>query len=43
VAATRALLGWAPATSFDSGLQKTIDWYTAIARGEPQRAPREEE
>lgn len=42
VAATRALLGWAPATSFESGLQKTIDWYTAIARGEPQRAPRKE-
>lgn len=42
VAATRALLGWAPATSFESGLQKTIDWYTAIARGEAQRAPRKE-
>ena len=27
VAATRALLGWAPATSFESGLQQTIDWY----------------
>jgi nucleoside-diphosphate-sugar epimerase len=32
VAATRALLGWAPATSFESGLQQTIDWYTREER-----------
>lgn len=42
IVATRALLGWVPETSFESGLQRTIDWYTAIARGEPQRASREE-
>lgn len=41
VEATRALLGWAPQTSFGSGLQRTIDWYTEIARG--LRAAREEE
>jgi nucleoside-diphosphate-sugar epimerase len=41
VAATRALLEWAPQTSFGSGLQHTIDWYTEFARS--LRAAREEE
>ncbi|MEZ0230096.1 MAG: NAD-dependent epimerase/dehydratase family protein [Planctomycetota bacterium] len=27
IAKARAVLGWEPATSLDSGLQRTIDWY----------------
>ena len=39
VDATRAALGWCPGTSFESGLQRTIDWYTERVHCEPQRAP----
>ena len=26
-------LGWAPSETFETGLRKTVEWYTAIGRG----------